>query len=72
MPVSAAESGELDGFLSYSREDAQAAAALVGRAADRGRALWLDTADLPPATVWRDELRNALQSAHAFSHLDES
>ena len=66
MPVSAAESGELDGFLSYSREDALAAAALVGRAADRGRALWLDTADLPPATVWRDELRNALQSAHAF------
>jgi WD40 repeat protein len=63
--ATAIESETIDGFISYCRTDAAAAEELVRQAATLGRTLWLDTADLPPATVWRDELRRAIESAHA-------
>jgi hypothetical protein len=56
---------QFDGFVSYSRSDAAVAAALVQAAEAQGRTLWLDTAELAPATTWRDELRRAIESADA-------
>jgi WD40 repeat protein len=52
-------------FVSYSRADTAFAAWLVSAGRDRGRTFWLDTADIPPAAEWRDELLHAIQSASA-------
>jgi hypothetical protein len=55
-----------DGFVSYSRHDREAV--LPGRAAAEAldRSLWFDGADIPTATLWRDELADAIAASDTF------
>jgi hypothetical protein len=52
-------------FVSYSRTHTAFAAGLVSAAQARGRTFWLDTAEIPPAAEWREELLQAIRSASA-------
>ena len=52
-------------FVSYSRADAHFANRLASAGRARERTFWLDTADIPPAAEWREELLQAIRSASA-------
>jgi WD40 repeat protein len=54
-----------DAFLSYSRRDAAAAARLIDLLAAAGKDVWVDRADIPAATRWRDELARAIEVSDA-------
>lgn len=55
-----------DAFISYSRQDSSFAKYLVGRLDRQGLEAWIDVEDIPPAQIWRDELRRAIISSHSF------
>ncbi len=54
-----------DAFLSYSRRDAEAAGRLVGLLEAAGKDVWIDRADIPAASRWRDELARAIEVSDA-------
>ena len=54
-----------DAFLSYSRRDSEAAARLVDLLAAAGKDVWVDRADIPAASRWRDELARAIEVSDA-------
>jgi hypothetical protein len=45
-----------DVFISYSRKDGDFVARVVGFFDEVGVTHWVDTADIEPAAVWREEL----------------
>ncbi len=56
-----------DVFISYARADAGFVwNRLVGALEDRGKAVWLDRADIPPAADWRERIEKGIESARAF------
>jgi len=49
-----------DAFISYSRKDKGFVDELVTFLVEKKCTCWLDKKDLPPAELWRDELKNAI------------
>ena len=52
-----------DVFISYSRKDGDFVARVVGFFDEVGVTHWVDTADIEPAAVWREELQDAIIDA---------
>ena len=57
--------GPAAGFASYSRRDAARVAAIVTHVSGLGRPMWIDAAEIAPGSLWRDELRHAIEAADA-------
>jgi WD40 repeat protein len=53
-------------FISYSRRDGPWVDGLVADLERRGRSVWRDQEDIPPAARWRDELTTAIEAGDAF------
>ncbi|MGA9993995.1 MAG: toll/interleukin-1 receptor domain-containing protein [Pyrinomonadaceae bacterium] len=53
-------------FLSYAREDEDAALILYHDLCKRGIKLWLDTEELLPGQNWKSEIRKAIKSSEFF------
>ena len=52
-----------DVFISYSREDKDKVSALVDKLRASGVAVWMDVGGIDAATMWSEEIVNALDSA---------
>jgi hypothetical protein len=55
-----------DGFVSYPRRDREAVLPVVRAAEALDRSLWFDGDDIPAATLWRDELAEAIAASDTF------
>jgi hypothetical protein len=55
-----------DGFVSYSRRDREAVLPVVRAAEALDRSLRFDGDDIPAATLWRDELAEAIAASDTF------
>ncbi len=55
-----------DVFISYSREDKDKVVALAERLRASGVAVWMDVGGIDAATMWSEEIVNALDSAKAL------
>lgn len=54
-------------FISYARTDAGFVwGRLVGALEERGKAVWLDRVDIPPAADWRERIERGIEAARAF------
>lgn len=56
---------EVDGFVSYSRADVSRVVPVIEAMRGQGRTLWLDSADIAAGSIWREELRRAIEAARA-------
>src|SRR5678815_1625449 len=56
-------------FLSYSRQDEQAARQLVEAMRSRGLYVWRDVDEIEPGTRWQQALERGLQGASAILYL---
>jgi TIR domain/WD domain, G-beta repeat len=54
-----------DIFISYSRQDATFVEQLRDALTNRGRSVWLDTSNIAPTSVWRQEIISAIDAASA-------
>lgn len=54
-----------DIFISYSRQDATFVEQLRAALTSRGRSVWLDTSDIAPTSVWRQDIISAIEAASA-------
>jgi hypothetical protein len=52
-------------FLSYSRQNASAAADLLAALEQRGHEVWRDTDDIPSGSAWREMISQAIATAQA-------
>ena len=50
-------------FVSYSRRDRDAVAAIVAALRAAGEEVWVDLEDIVPSTVWMDEIRTGIANA---------
>ena len=56
-----------DVFVSYARQDKQfVETRLVASLEARGKAVWIDLEDIPPAADWRDRIWDGIEAAKAF------
>ncbi|SMO81923.1 WD40 repeat [Saccharicrinis carchari] len=55
-----------DAFISYSRNDRQFVNQLMAYLGTKELSCWLDQKDLPPAEIWRNELRDAIIDSDNF------
>jgi WD40 repeat protein len=55
-----------DLFISYSRQDGAFVERLHKVLSDRGRDVWVDWEDIPPAWEWRDELQSGLEQSNSL------
>jgi WD40 repeat protein len=55
-----------DLFISYSRRDGAFVKRLHGVLAEKGRDVWVDWEDIPPAWEWRDELQTGLEQSNTL------
>lgn len=55
-----------DVFISYSRRNIEFVQRLGAELAGRGKDVWLDIEDIPPASRWTDDLHEGIESADAF------
>lgn len=53
-------------FCSYARVDHRVVEGLVASLQARNVAVWVDTADIPPATAWMSEIERAIDSSMSF------
>jgi TIR domain/SIR2-like domain len=53
-------------FISYAREDEQAAQRLYSELKQRGVEPWLDKESLLPGQIWRDEISKAIRNSRYF------
>lgn len=56
-------------FISYSRSNRELALLLKQALEDSGRDVWIDLEDLPPSSIWRLEIREAIEGCVAFIYL---
>src|SRR2546430_3683865 len=56
-----------DVFISYSRADGDFVRRLCERLKARGKEVWVDFRDIPPASRWADELKGAIEASDAFA-----
>ena len=54
-----------DIFISYSRQDSAFVEQLSTALTSRGRSVWVDTSDIAPTSVWRQDIVNAIEAASA-------
>jgi WD40 repeat protein len=54
-----------DIFISYSRRDKVFAEQLRAALVAQGRSVWIDTADIPPTSPWRQDIADAIAAAGA-------
>jgi WD40 repeat protein len=54
-----------DIFISYSRQDATFVEQLRDALRSRGRSVWLDTSNIAPTSVWRQDIISAIDAASA-------
>ncbi len=54
-----------DIFISYSRRDSAFADWLRSSLVAQGRSVWIDTADIPPTSQWRQDIADAIAAAGA-------
>jgi predicted regulator of Ras-like GTPase activity (Roadblock/LC7/MglB family) len=50
-------------FLSYSRKDRDAVAAMVSALRAAGEEVWVDLDEIVPSTVWMEEIKTAIANA---------
>ena len=55
-----------DVFISYSRRDGAFVRSLHAALAEKGRDVWVDWEDIPPAWDWKEELSTGIDSASAL------
>jgi len=56
-----------DVFICYAREDAEFVWGRLVRALEaRGKSVWIDRVDIPPAADWRDRIEKGIVAARAF------
>jgi adenylate cyclase len=55
--------GQADVFISYSREDKERVLSLAGELRGAGISLWIDEGNIDGATMWGEEIVNALENA---------
>jgi WD40 repeat protein len=61
------EAGRHDAFISYAREDkAFVADVLCPALRRRGKNVWVDLTDIPPAADWRERIRLGIEASKAF------
>jgi len=53
-------------FISYSRKDIDPARVLGQQSEALGHEVWIDLEDLPPASLWREEVAEAIERADIF------
>ena len=64
------EAGRHDAFISYAREDrAFVADALCPALERRGKNVWVDLTDIPPAADWRERVRQGIEASKAFVYV---
>jgi WD40 repeat protein len=56
-----------DVFVSYSRRDEDFVRRLVESLEERGKDVWRDKDDIPPAVEWREEIRLGIDGSHVFT-----
>src|SRR4051812_15648085 len=66
-PPDAGAGARADAFVSYARRDEPfVRSVLVDALVGRGKEVWLDVKDIPPAADWRDRIRAGIEAARAF------
>ena len=56
-----------DAFISYSRTDAREFVVRLREAlVEHGKEPWVDLEEIPPASLWEDELRQAIAKSDSF------
>jgi WD40 repeat protein len=61
------EAGRHDAFISYAREDKAFVADVLSPALRRrGKNVWVDLTDIPPAADWRERIRQGIEASKAF------
>lgn len=64
------EAGRHDAFISYAREDkAFVADALCPALKRRGKNMWVDLTDIPPAADWRERVQQGIEASKAFVYV---
>jgi hypothetical protein len=58
-----------DVFISYSRRDGEFVERLRPALEARSVDVWIDLEDIPPASLFADELRSAIEGANAFAFI---
>src|SRR5215470_4878226 len=53
-------------FLSYAREDSEAASKLFSELNEAGLNVWFDQESLPPGTRWKTAIRNSIRQCRYF------
>jgi len=56
-------------FVSYSRKDSKTATKLIGLFAEMGHEVWVDWANIPPATDWLEQVFRGIEGSDAFIFL---
>src|SRR5689334_18136597 len=56
-----------DVFVSYSRRDEDFVRTLVRALEERGKDVWRDKDDIPPAVEWREEIRQGIDGSDVFT-----
>ena len=56
-----------DIFVSYSRRDEDFVRTLVQALEERGKDVWRDKDDIPPAVEWREEIRQGIDGSDVFT-----
>jgi WD40 repeat protein len=66
-PPDAGSGARGDAFVSYARRDEPFVRnVLVAALVERGKNVWLDVKDIPPAADWRERIRAGIEAARAF------
>ena len=72
-PPDVASGARADAFVSYARRDEPfVRSVLVETLAGRGKDVWLDVKDIPPAADWRERIRAGIEAARAFVFVTSS
>ena len=56
-----------DVFVSYSRRDEDFVKRVVAALEERGKDVWRDKDDIPPAVEWREEIRQGIDGSDVFT-----
>ena len=56
---------EVNAFVSYSRADVSRVVPVIEAMRAQGRTVWIDSADIASGSIWREELRRAIEASNA-------
>jgi hypothetical protein len=64
-PRAEAAAVRADAFLSYAREDSEVVGLLTDGLEGRGKAVWVDTEEIPFSVSWRERAHAGIEAAKA-------